>query len=110
MSEQDPELEAFSKFIVAMEPWLGEVVLVGGWAHRLYRLDPRARKLDYPILRKNYGGGLVVKDQMGEFMHDVVGSCSGSEWNSVGPNSMPLNNKWHLQVEHPRDWDGSRCS
>jgi hypothetical protein len=46
MSE-DLELEAFSKFIVALEPWLGEVVLVGGWAHRLYRLDPRARKLDY---------------------------------------------------------------
>ena len=47
MSEQDPELEAFSKFILAIEPWLGEFVLVGGWAHRLYRLDPRARKLDY---------------------------------------------------------------
>jgi hypothetical protein len=47
MSEQDPEIEAFSKLIVALEPWLGEVVLVGGWAHRLYRLDPRARKLDY---------------------------------------------------------------
>jgi hypothetical protein len=47
MSEQDPELEAFSKFIDALEPWLGEVVLVGGWAHRLYRLDGRARKLDY---------------------------------------------------------------
>jgi hypothetical protein len=52
MSEQDPELEAFSTFIVALEPWLGEVVLVGGWAHRLYRLDPRARKLDYlPLTR-----------------------------------------------------------
>jgi hypothetical protein len=47
MSEQEPELEAVSKFIVAVEPWLGEVVLVGGWSHRLYRLDPRARKLDY---------------------------------------------------------------
>jgi len=47
MSEQDLEVEAFSKFIVAIEPWLGEVVLVGGWAHRLYRLDARARKLDY---------------------------------------------------------------
>ncbi len=46
MSEQDPELEAFSKFIAALDPWLGEVVLVGGWAHRLYRLDSRARKLD----------------------------------------------------------------
>src|SRR5215472_1239772 len=47
MSERDPGLEAFSKFIVALEPWLGEVVLVGGWAHRLYRLDSRARKLNY---------------------------------------------------------------
>ena len=50
MSEQNLELEAFSKFIVALEPWLGEAVLIGGWAHRLYRLDPRARKLDYPPL------------------------------------------------------------
>jgi hypothetical protein len=47
MSEQDSEIEAFSKFIVALEPWLSEAVLVGGWAHRLYRLDPRARKLNY---------------------------------------------------------------
>jgi len=30
MSEQDLELEAFSKFIVALEPWLGEAVLIGG--------------------------------------------------------------------------------
>lgn len=47
MSDQNAELEAFSKFIVALEPWLDEVVLIGGWAHRLYRLDSRARKLDY---------------------------------------------------------------
>ncbi len=50
MSEQNLELEAFSKFIIALEPWLGEAVLIGGWAHRLYRLDPRARRLDYPPL------------------------------------------------------------
>src|SRR5215831_18675268 len=47
MSQQDPELEAFAKFIGAIEPWLGEVVLIGGWAHRLYRLHPLARKLGY---------------------------------------------------------------
>ena len=46
MTDLDPELEAFSKFVVALAPWLGELVVVGGWAHRLYRLDPRARKLD----------------------------------------------------------------
>jgi hypothetical protein len=50
MSDPDLDLEGFSKVIVALEPWLGEAVLVGGWAHRLYRLDPRARKLDYPPL------------------------------------------------------------
>jgi hypothetical protein len=47
MADQDPEIEAFSKFVEAIEPWLGEVVLIGGWAHRLYRLDSRARKLGY---------------------------------------------------------------
>jgi Nucleotidyltransferase len=47
MSEQDSELEGFSKFIGAIEPWLDEVVLIGGWAHRLYRLHPLARKLEY---------------------------------------------------------------
>jgi hypothetical protein len=26
MSELDPELEAFSKFVVALAPWLGELV------------------------------------------------------------------------------------
>jgi len=39
MSEQGSELEAFSKYIESLDPCLGEVVLVGGSAHRLYRLD-----------------------------------------------------------------------
>ena len=44
---RNTELEPFSKFIEAIDPWLDQAVLVGGWAHRLYRLDPRARKLGY---------------------------------------------------------------
>jgi hypothetical protein len=44
---QDPEIVPFTKFIGALDPWLEQVVLIGGWAHRLYRLDPRARKLEY---------------------------------------------------------------
>jgi hypothetical protein len=47
MSEANPELEAFSKFVDALAPWLGEIVLIGGWAHRLYRIHSLARKLDY---------------------------------------------------------------
>lgn len=47
MMKADTEIEPFSKFIEALDPWLGQVVVVGGWAHRLYRLDPRARNLTY---------------------------------------------------------------
>jgi hypothetical protein len=46
-TQQDPEIVPFSKFVGALDPWLGEVVLIGGWAHRLYRLDSRARELEY---------------------------------------------------------------
>jgi hypothetical protein len=34
----------------ALEPWLDRVVIVGGWAHQLYRLHPHAQELDYPPL------------------------------------------------------------
>jgi hypothetical protein len=44
------EMEDFACLITALEPWSQEVVIVGGWAHRLYRLDPHAQKLGYPPL------------------------------------------------------------
>jgi hypothetical protein len=46
----DPELEPFARLIEAIDPWLNQVVIIGGWAHRLYRLDPRAQTLVYPPL------------------------------------------------------------
>ncbi|MBZ5553982.1 MAG: nucleotidyltransferase domain-containing protein [Acidobacteriia bacterium] len=41
------ENDQFARLITSIEPWLGEVVIIGGWAHRLYRLDARAQLLDY---------------------------------------------------------------
>lgn len=41
---------SFRRLVVALEPWLDQVVIVGGWAHRLYRLHPAAQNLDYPPL------------------------------------------------------------
>jgi hypothetical protein len=41
----DPELVPFARLIEALDPWLGQIVVIGGWAHRLYRLDPRAQNL-----------------------------------------------------------------
>jgi hypothetical protein len=42
--------DAFGLLIEALEPWLDQVVVVGGWAHHLYRLHADAQRLDYPPL------------------------------------------------------------
>jgi len=36
------DLAAFAHLITALRPWLGQLVVVGGWAHRLHRLHPLA--------------------------------------------------------------------
>ena len=47
MMKPEADIEPFGKFVEAIDPWLEQTVLVGGWAHRLYRNDPRARHLEY---------------------------------------------------------------
>ena len=36
------DFEAFARLVTALRPWLGQLVVVGGWAHRLHRFHPRA--------------------------------------------------------------------
>lgn len=45
------DLRPFTKLIEALRPWLGHVVIVGGWAHRLHRLHPLAVPPQYTPLR-----------------------------------------------------------
>ena len=42
---------AFARLIRALRPWLGHLVIVGGWAHRLHRLHPLAGTPTYASLR-----------------------------------------------------------
>lgn len=50
MDEQD----AFARLLDALRPWLEQVMFVGGWAHRLHRLQPTARRLAYkPVITKD---------------------------------------------------------
>jgi hypothetical protein len=41
---------AFTKLVEALSPWTQQLVFVGGWAHRLYRLHPLATVPTYPPL------------------------------------------------------------
>ncbi len=36
------DFAAFARLITALQRWLGQLVLVGGWAHRLHRFHPLA--------------------------------------------------------------------
>jgi hypothetical protein len=49
-SDKEPFRCITWRLLAAIEPWLGEVVIIGGRAHRLYRLHPSAQTLDYTPL------------------------------------------------------------
>jgi hypothetical protein len=44
------DLGSFSRLVAALSGWLDRVVIIGGWAHRLYRLHPYAQALEYAPL------------------------------------------------------------
>jgi hypothetical protein len=44
------DVEYFACLVDALETWLDQVVIIGGWAHRLYRLHPLAQPLEYEPL------------------------------------------------------------
>jgi hypothetical protein len=43
-------MQDFARLIEALDPWLLNLVIVGGWAHRLYRSHALAQQLDYEPL------------------------------------------------------------
>jgi hypothetical protein len=45
------DLRAFARLLTALRPWLGQLVIVGGWAHRLHRLHRLAESPSHPPLR-----------------------------------------------------------
>ena len=46
----NPEYAAFARLVESLRPWLDQVVIIGGWAHRLYRLHPLAERPQYEPL------------------------------------------------------------
>jgi len=46
--------EAFARLVDALRPWLPEVLIIGGWAHRLHRLHGQAAAPRYiPVLTRD---------------------------------------------------------
>lgn len=48
------DFAAFARLVDALRPWLGHLVIVGGWAHRLHRFHPLASTPAYlPLLTRD---------------------------------------------------------
>lgn len=48
------DLAAFATLIQALDRWRAHLIFIGGWAHRVHRLDPRANLLGYqPVFTKD---------------------------------------------------------
>lgn len=45
------DFAAFARLLDALRPWLGHVVIVGGWAHRLHRFHPLSHPPTHAPLR-----------------------------------------------------------
>jgi hypothetical protein len=45
------DFAAFGRLLDALRPWLGQLVIVGGWAHRLHRLHESANPPAYQAVR-----------------------------------------------------------
>lgn len=48
------DLEAFTRLVQALAPWRRQLIFIGGWGHRLHRLDRRANQPDYqPVFTRD---------------------------------------------------------
>jgi hypothetical protein len=46
----NPDFASFARLVESLRPWLDQVVVIGGWAHRLYRFHALAQQLRYEPL------------------------------------------------------------
>src|ERR1700675_2555669 len=63
----NPDIDGLSKLLEALDPWLPQIVVVGGWAHRLFRYHPLAQAVQYePLLTLDTDVALPVKLEVRE--------------------------------------------
>lgn len=92
--------QAFAKLVAALAPWSRQLVFVGGWAHRLYRLHPKAGTPAYQPLatldadvafaeREQLQGSILANLQDAGFQEQLTG------------NHRPPVSKYTLGKEEP---------
>jgi hypothetical protein len=81
---------AFARLIHALRPWLGHLVIAGGWAHRLHRLHPLAGTPTYaPLQTRDVDLALSLRAPVDG---DIKGSLEAAQFKPEysGDNRPPV--------------------
>ena len=88
------DLIAFARLIEALRPWLGHVVIVGGWAHRLYRHHPLADPPSFlPLLTRDADVAFSADEPMQGDIAAALASAGFVEELS-GEHTPPVSRYW----------------
>jgi hypothetical protein len=81
---------AFAKLVDALAPWADQLVFVGGWAHRLYRLHPKANVPAYqPLTTLDADVAFAEREQLqGNIQERLIGA--GFEKELMGHHHPPV--------------------
>jgi hypothetical protein len=81
---------AFARLVQALRPWLGHLVIVGGWAHRLHRLHPLAGKPTHaPIRTRDVDVALSLRAPLAGDIRDAL-ETAGFERQFLGSGTPPV--------------------
>ena len=86
-----PENEGFVRLVQALTPWLDQIVIIGGWAHRLYRLHPLSQPLGFAPLM-TFDTDVVLPEKLPAFEQDLHARLeqSGFEEELLGDHRPPV--------------------
>lgn len=99
MTSTGADLQAFARLIESLTPWLDQVVIIGGWAHRLHRLHPAAQTLDYaPLTTLDADVALPIELKVeGEDIYQRL-KANGFQEQFLGEHKPPATH-YHLTAE-----------
>lgn len=85
----------FARLIEALHPWLGHLVIVGGWAHRLHRLHPLAgRPAYFPLRTRDVDLALSLEAPLPGHISEAL-EQAGFTRKFLGDNAPPVTH-YHL--------------
>ena len=92
------DLIEFGKLLEALRPWQGRIVIIGGWAHRLYRFHPESNPPNYvPVTTKDADVAFSLKEPIPGDM-GVALKSKGFEAQLMGEATPPVTH-YHLGDE-----------